>query len=73
MNYLQLFFNAIDNYHLYNETKLIKYGVKVCLSDEENEVEKYYIKFSKKVVESELHGTLDLIDPIIKAYNTKEY
>ena len=70
---LKKFLESIDNYNLYKHQKLIKYGVRICLSDDEDVVDKCFQKFNAEIADKDIHGLLDLIEPVMRAYREKEY
>jgi len=70
---LKDFLESIDNYNLYHLHNLIKYGTKVCLSDDEDKVEKYFAKFNDEIADKCLHGSLDLMESITRAHREKKY
>jgi hypothetical protein len=75
MDALANFMKAIDNYDLYHESDLIRYGTVVCisydLSDFDTAIEAYS-NFSEEVARLELYGTEDLVRPITKIYRLVE-
>ena len=69
------FIAAVHNYRLYNLTKLIKYGTRVCLAYESYDFDsiiKNYPKFSQLIQDGDLYGTADLYSPILDIANRAE-
>ena len=71
MENLRPFFEAIGNNRLWDEGKLIKYAVKICMINERSELNGYYRKFNALVYHYDLHGTTDITSPIHDIYHRK--
>lgn len=63
MSNLKLFFEAVNNYDLFGQKKLIRSAVKACL-DDDSDIN--YKIFMKEIIKHEIEGTNDLVDPIRK-------
>lgn len=73
MDALANFMKAIENYDLYDNANLVRYGVRVCTSyelyDFDGAVEAYE-SFSEELTTLDLHGTEDLTRPITEIYRS---
>jgi hypothetical protein len=72
MDHLSNFVDALSNYDLFGETKLVKYGLRVFVYTKQLDFEKakkYCKKFDKEISDLELYGTSDLTNPVWAVMN----